>query len=161
MKSYHELFKIFFMDIAIIDSLTSELNGSGNFLAKLLNSLSLVREALGQGAWVGLYVYDGKDNVLNLGPFQGTPACESIKPGKGVVGTCYAAKRPMYVPDVSLFPGYISCDSKTQSEAVFPIIYQDQVIAVFDIDSNEKDGLKNDLEILSKIAFLIGQFQPS
>jgi L-methionine (R)-S-oxide reductase len=147
------------MNKEIIDSISSELNGSGNFLAKLLNSLSLVKEALGEGAWVGLYVYDEKENVLNLGPFQGSPACESIKPGKGVVGTCYAAKRPMYVPDVALFPGYISCDSKVKSEAVFPIVYQDQVIAVFDVDSMQKDGLKNDLEILSKVASLIGDFQ--
>lgn len=147
------------MNKEIIDSVSAELRGSGNFLAKLLNSLSLVKETLGEGAWVGLYIYDEKENILNLGPFQGTPACESIKPGKGVVGTSYAAKRPMYVPDVTLFPGYISCDSKVQSEAVFPIIYQEQVIAIFDVDSIQKDGLKNDLEILSEIASLIGNFQ--
>lgn len=147
------------MDKEIIASLLSTMNGEGNFLAKLLNMLSLVKESLGEGSWVGLYVYDEKTNQLNLGPFQGSPACVTIRPGKGVVGTSYAAKKPMYIPDVSLFPGYISCDSRVQSEAVFPIVYHEQVVAIFDVDSMAKDGLKDDLGILSQIAALIGDYQ--
>ena len=121
----------------------------------------MVKEALGENSWVGLYVYQEEENLLNLGPFQGSPACESIKPGKGVVGTSYAAKRPMYVPDVSKFPGYISCDARVKSEAVYPIVYQEQVIAIFDVDSCEIDGLKNDLDLLAQVANLIGNFSPA
>ena len=142
-------------------SVETELNGDGNALAKMLNALAMVKEALGENAWVGLYVYQESDNVLNLGPFQGSPACETIKPGKGVVGTSYAAKRPMYVPDVSKFPGYISCDARVQSEAVFPIVYQDAVIAIFDVDSPKLDGLKNDLDVLGQVAQLFGNFSPA
>ncbi len=142
-------------------SVETELNGNGNALAKMLNALAMVKEALGENAWVGLYVYQESDNALNLGPFQGSPACETIKPGKGVVGTSYAAKRPMYVPDVSKFPGYISCDARVQSEAVFPIVYQDAVIAIFDVDSPKLDGLKNDLDVLGQVAQLFGNFSPA
>lgn len=142
-------------------SVETELNGNGNALAKMLNALAMVKEALGENAWVGLYVYQESENVLNLGPFQGSPACETIKPGKGVVGTSYAAKRPMYVPDVSKFPGYISCDARVQSEAVFPIVYQDAVIAIFDVDSPKLDGLKNDLDVLAQVAQLFGNFSPA
>lgn len=149
------------MEPSIITSIEQELNGQGNSLAKMLNSLSIVREALGEGSWVGLYVYQENENILNLGPFQGSPACESIKPGKGVVGTCYAAKRPMYVSDVSKFPGYISCDSRVKSEAVFPLVYQDQVIAILDVDSPQIDGLKNDLDLLGQIARLLANFSPA
>ena len=149
------------MQPEIIESIERELNGPGNSLAKMLNSLSIVKEALGEGCWVGLYVYQETDNILNLGPFQGSPACESIKPGKGVVGTSYAAKRPMYVPDVSKFPGYISCDARVKSEAVFPLVYQDQVIAIFDVDSPLIDGLKNDLDILGQVAQLLANFSPA
>jgi L-methionine (R)-S-oxide reductase len=149
------------MDKQIIASINGALNGEGNFLAKLLNSLSLVKESLGEGSWVGLYVYDDKTNQLNLGPFQGSPACMSIRPGKGVVGTSYAAKKPMYVPNVALFPGYISCDSRVRSEAVFPIVYNKQVVAIFDVDSMQEDGLKADLGILSQIATLLGDYQAS
>src|SRR5574344_1086861 len=149
------------MEQSLVKSIESELNGNGNALAKMLNALAMVKEALGKNAWVGLYVYQESDNVLNLGPFQGSPACETIKPGKGVVGTSYAAKRPMYVPDVSKFPGYISCDARVNSEAVFPIVYQDQVIAIFDVDSPKLDGLKNDLDVLGQVAQLFGNFSPA
>jgi L-methionine (R)-S-oxide reductase len=149
------------MEQSLVKSVETELNGNGNALAKMLNSLAMVKEALGENAWVGLYVYQESDNVLNLGPFQGSPACETIKPGKGVVGTSYAAKRPMYVPDVSKFPGYISCDARVQSEAVFPIVYQDAVIAIFDVDSPKLDGLKNDLDVLGQVAQLFGNFSPA
>lgn len=148
------------MDNTILDSIKNELNGSGSSLAKLLNTLALVKEALGEGSWVGLYVYQEETNTLNLGPFQGSPACESIKPGKGVVGSSYAAKRAMYVADVSKFPGYISCDSRVKSEAVYPIIYNEQVIAVFDVDSPNLDGLKNDSAVLDQVALLLGEFSP-
>jgi GAF domain-containing protein len=149
------------MEKSILQSIETELKGSGNSLAKILNSLAMVKEALGENSWVGLYVYQEEENLLNLGPFQGSPACESIKPGKGVVGTSYAAKRPMYVPDVSKFPGYISCDARVKSEAVYPIVYQEQVIAIFDVDSCEIDGLKNDLDLLAQVANLIGNFSPA
>jgi GAF domain-containing protein len=149
------------MEQSLVKSVETELNGNGNALAKMLNALAMVKEALGENAWVGLYVYQESENVLNLGPFQGSPACETIKPGKGVVGTSYAAKRPMYVPDVSKFPGYISCDARVQSEAVFPIVYQDAVIAIFDVDSPKLDGLKNDLDVLGQVAQLFGNFSPA
>lgn len=148
------------MESSIYASIERELQGQGNSLAKLLNSLAMIKEALGEGCWVGLYVYQESDNLLNLGPFQGSPACETIKPGKGVVGTSYAAKRPMYVPDVSQFPGYISCDPRVKSEAVFPLVFQEQVIAIFDVDSPTIDGLKNDLPLLGKIADLLANYSP-
>jgi GAF domain-containing protein len=119
------------MENGIILSVKATLDGQGSLLSKLLNSLALVKQNLGEDSWVGLYVYDEKDNVLNLGPFQGSPACVQIKPGKGVVGKCYASKMPMYINDVKKFPGYICCDSKVKSEAVFPLVYNGHVIAVF------------------------------
>jgi L-methionine (R)-S-oxide reductase len=149
------------MEKEILKSIQAELNGSGNSLAKLLNTLSLVKEALGEGFWVGLYVYDEKSNSLNLGPFQGSPACEVIKPAKGVVGSCYTSKRALYVKDVSKFPGYISCDSKVKSEAVWPLMYDEQVIAVLDIDSPKLDGLKDELPILDQLAVLLGDYNPA
>lgn len=146
------------MDKDIVSSIKSTLNGPGSLLSKLLNSLALVKENLGEGSWVGLYVYDEKENILNLGPFQGSPACIEIKPGQGVVGVCYASKKPMYIDDVKKFPGYICCDPVVKSEAVFPLSYNNQIIAIFDIDSPKVDGLKKDLDILLEIAMMISQF---
>jgi L-methionine (R)-S-oxide reductase len=149
------------MNKEILDSIKAELNGAGSSLAKLLNSFAMIRGELGEGSWVGLYVYNEKLNSLVLGPFEGTPACEEIKPGRGVVGSCYASKRAIYVKDVTTFPGYISCDAKVKSEAVWPLMYDEQVIAVLDIDSDQLDGLKNDLPILDQIAFFLSQVGPN
>jgi GAF domain-containing protein len=142
------------MNPEIIASLKEEFARPTHFLSKLNNALALLKEELGENSWVGLYLFDEKKNVLFLGPFQGSPACEEIKPGKGVVGTCYAAKRPLYIDDVKKFPGYIACDSKTKSEAVFPLKLGEDVIGVFDIDSPKLDGLKDDLKILEEASSL-------
>ncbi|MCR4562912.1 MAG: GAF domain-containing protein [Bacilli bacterium] len=144
------------MDKSIIESIKAELNGKGNFLAKILNTFAMVKEELGEHSWVGLYLYDSMGKVFNLGPFQGSPACEEIAPGKGVVGACALAKETLYVPDVREFPGYISCDARAKSEAVFPLIDENgNVIGVFDIDHPEYNGLEKDLPILQEIANLI------
>ena len=45
-------------------------------------------------------------------------------------------KKTIIVDDVSTFPGYISCDEKTVSEIVVPLIKNDDLIAVLDVDGN-------------------------
>lgn len=145
------------MDKLFIDSLNGVLhNPNGTPLANLLNFLSLVKEECGKGSWVGLYIYSKKDDVLLLGPFQGKEACLSIKPGKGVVGECFNKRAPIYIKDVSLIENYISCDAATKSEYVYPLINnKGQVVAIFDIDSSELDGLNEKLLFLKKCAELL------
>ena len=41
------------------------------------------------------------------------------------------------VPDVEQFPGHIACSSLSKSEIVVPVIANDEVIGVLDIDSDE------------------------
>jgi GAF domain-containing protein len=139
----------------ILAAIKNELAGEGASLAKELNSLALLKEYSGNRAWVGLYLFDDKNGLLRLGPFQGTPACVAIKPGHGVVGACFVRKEPIYVPDVSLFPGYISCDPIVRSEAVFPIQKNGAIIGVFDVDSPKIDGLKRKLPILAEATELL------
>ncbi|MCW3107910.1 MAG: hypothetical protein JWQ09_2416, partial [Segetibacter sp.] len=40
-------------------------------------------------------------------------------------------------PDVEKFPGHIACSSSSKSEIVVPIIKDDEVVAVLDVDSEE------------------------
>lgn len=97
----------------------------------LWNALSLLKQSLPEKAWIGFYRYEEKLGCLVLGPFQGTPACEKIALGKGVVGACYQKKGTVYVPDVSKFPGYICCDASAASELC---LYLEEADAVLDID---------------------------
>lgn len=87
--------------------------------------------------WVGFYLVKGDELVL--GPFQGPIACTRIKKGRGVCGTAWADRATLIVPDVAVFPGHIACNSLSRSEIVVPLIAEDQVIAVLDIDSDQPD----------------------
>lgn len=72
---------------------------------------------------------------LRLGPFQGKVACVRIPFGRGVCGTAAETKSSQLVEDVHQFPGHIACDSASNSEVVVPIIKDNQVVGVLDIDS--------------------------
>lgn len=106
-------------------------------IALLSNASSLLNQFLNEINWVGFYLW--KENELILGPFQGLPACVRIQYGKGVCGTAIKERKTQRVEDVQAFPGHIACDAASQSEIVVPIIIDDAVYGVLDIDSPIKD----------------------
>jgi GAF domain-containing protein len=87
--------------------------------------------------WIGFYLYDGLQ--LYLGPFQGLPACTTIKLGSGVCGVSAKNKMTIVVDDVHQFEGHIACDSNTNSEIVVPLIKNNKLIGVLDVDSPIKN----------------------
>ncbi len=113
--------------------LRSLLEGEQNPIANLSNASSLLNQFLENTNWVGFYLIDNKELVL--GPFQGLPACVRIPFGKGVCGTSASERKTMRIEDVHAFPGHIACDAATRSEIVVPIVKDDKLIGVLDIDS--------------------------
>lgn len=103
-----------------------------DLIANLANITAALKEQFGW-LWVGFYVV--KEDVLVLAPFQGPVACTRIGKGKGVCGTSWAQKTTIIVPDVEQFPGHIACNSASRSEIVVPIIRNDEVVGVLDVDS--------------------------
>ena len=83
--------------------------------------------------WAGFYLLI--DNELVLGPFQGDVACTKIPLGKGVCGTSAKERKTIVVDDVNLFDGHIACSSLSKSEIVVPLIKEEKLIGVIDIDS--------------------------
>jgi L-methionine (R)-S-oxide reductase len=102
-------------------------------IAKAANFASLVFHGVPDLNWAGFYFYDGTELVV--GPFQGKPACVRIAIGKGVCGTAAATRQSQLVPDVHTFAGHIACDSASNSEIVVPLIKNDVLIGVWDVDS--------------------------
>ena len=103
--------------------------------------------------WVGFYFM--KKGELVVGPFQGKPACTRIAVGKGVCGTSAETRQTLVVPDVHKFPGHIACDCASNSEIVIPLIKDDQVLGVLDIDSPIFDRFDDaDKQGLTEIATL-------
>ncbi len=106
--------------------------------------------------WAGFYLVDG--DTLYLGPFQGDVACTRIPMGKGVCGTSFLKKETIIVDDVTKFKGHIACSSLSKSEIVVPIIKNNQVKAVIDIDSPVLNRFnKNDKDQLEEISKILGE----
>lgn len=129
--------------------------GEKDLIANLANVCAALKEQF-KWFWVGFYLV--KDDELVLGPFQGPVACTRIKKGRGVCGTSWQQKRTLIVPDVEKFPGHIACSSSSKSEIVIPVIRNNEVFAVLDVDSNvyntfDETDARYLHELVDKIAF--------
>ena len=102
-------------------------------LVSNLSNASSVLNQLPNINWCGFYLVAGER--LFLGPFQGEPACTIIPFDKGVCGYAARSKRTTIVDDVNQFEGHIACSSLSKSEIVVPIIKDNEVKALIDIDS--------------------------
>ncbi|MCB9251103.1 MAG: GAF domain-containing protein [Flavobacteriales bacterium] len=90
--------------------------------------------------WTGFYIV--KNNELVLGPFQGPVACTRIGFDKGVCGTAWKNKKPIRVDNVHLFEKHIACSALSNSEIVLPLMKNEEVWGVLDIDSTEFDAFE-------------------
>lgn len=116
-------------------------------LITVLSNLSaLMHVFIDEINWVGFYLKDG--DYLTLGPFQGLPACTLIKIGEGVCGESAKSKETLIVSDVHAFPGHIACDSASQSEIVVPIVKNNELFGVIDVDSPVKNRFSKEEKIL-------------
>src|SRR5258705_117734 len=113
--------------------LRSLLEGEHDFIANAANFASLLFHSLPDLNWAGLYLY--KEGELVLGPFQGRPACVRIAMGKGVCGVAAERRETVLVDNVHEFPGHIACDSASNSEIVVPLVKDERLIGVLDLDS--------------------------
>src|SRR5437588_9437584 len=117
----------------LASQLSSLLAGERDLIANAANYSSLDFHSLPDLTWAGFYF--ARDGELVHGPFQGQPACLRIKIGQGVCGAGAAKCETVIVPNVHEFPGYITCDSASNSEIVVPLKRGQRLIGVLDLDS--------------------------
>ena len=138
---------------SLIPQIKGLLDGENDLIANLANLSAALKEQF-NWLWIGFYLV--KDNELVLGPFQGPVACTRIKKGRGVCGTAWAQAKTLIVSDVEKFPGHIACSSLSKSEIVIPVIRNEEVIAVLDVDSESLNSFdKDDKYYLEQIVELI------
>jgi GAF domain-containing protein len=126
-----------------------------NQISNLSNTVALIHEGIGS-LWTGFYFVETSSNELVLGPFQGPVACTRIPFGRGVCGDAWKEKKVICVDDVHSYIGHIACSSRTESEIVIPLLKNDVVVAVLDIDSEQSNYFKSsDIQGLKSICSYI------
>jgi len=145
----------------LISQLKVLLSKEDNLISNLSNFTAAIKDTFEKVSWVGFYLFDKQK--LYLGPFQGKVACTNIEIGKGVCGTSAEKRETIIVPDVDKFPGHIACDSNSKSEIVIPLIKDDRLLGVLDLDSHDYNSFgKTDKEYLEEICkFLCEEIFPS
>ena len=166
---------------SLIPQIKGILEGEYDLVANMANVVAALKEQFGW-FWVGFYVVKpsfvhlspgvltkedttaampaSENEELVLAPFQGPVACTRIKKGRGVCGSSWAQSKTLIVPDVEKFPGHIACSSLSKSEIVVPVIRNNKVVAVLDVDSDEYDQFdETDKKYLEEIVGLI-EFAP-
>jgi L-methionine (R)-S-oxide reductase len=120
------------------------LDGIADPIAGMATIASLVHHSFGH-LWTGFYRVIEPGALLRVGPYQGSLGCLDIAFGRGVCGVAAAEMRSVTVPDVSKFPGHITCDARARSEIVVPVVGSEgDLIAVFDVDSERIDAFSED-----------------
>jgi len=136
----------------ILARVESVVNSSGgrsarDSVARLLNS------SAPSYTWVGIYLIEGNDLVLDAWSGPEATSHNRIPVGKGVCGFAAKAGRTEIVSDVSKDPRYLQCFLSTKSEIVVPIFSSGRVVGEIDIDSDQPDAFSSvDREFLEAVA---------
>jgi len=138
----------------LLPQLKALISDETNEVANLANICAALRQTFGF-FWVGFYSVDSETELV-LGPFQGDIACTRITKGRGVCGTCWKNVETIIVPDVDEFPGHIACSSMSKSEIVVPVLKNNKVRLILDVDSDCLDDFSEiDAHYLEQLAQII------
>lgn len=105
-----------------------------DWLTNAAQTVAFIKQEFADLNWLGFYIQRRPDTLI-LGPFQGLPACNPIPFSHGVCGTAARSRETQRVDDVHAFDGHIACDIASRSELVVPIVSDDCLWGVLDIDS--------------------------
>jgi diguanylate cyclase (GGDEF)-like protein len=119
----------------------------------LSNVIQLLKSSFGY-AYISVYLLDG--DVLHLGTQIGYPDNEVIHEipiHVGVIGRTARLKNPQFVRDVNIDPDFLWASYEVKSEIAVPLIKDDNVLGVLNIEAQEHASLdENDLDFLNALA---------
>ncbi len=105
-----------------------------DWLTNSAQTCAFLMQELSDLNWVGFYL-QRQPEMLSLGPFQGKPACHPIPFSKGVCGAAARTRQTQRVADVHAVADHIACDADSRAELVVPIVVNDRLWGVLDLDS--------------------------
>ena len=154
MSTHHQSSQSSFSQKEILQEIEGIL--TGRWITDLSNISAILMSRFNDINWVGFYLVQEDPQKLYLGPFQGLPACTEIPFSKGVCGAAASTRKSFRVDNVDEFPGHIVCDSRSKSEVVVPLIKNDKILGVLDVDSaNIKRFTDEDVLFFEKVVNLL------
>ncbi|WP_016854694.1 GAF domain-containing protein [Halomonas smyrnensis] len=141
-------------DYALLARQLDALLDTRDWLTNSAQTCAFIMQQVPELNWVGFYL-QRRPEVLSLGPFQGQPACHPIPFSKGVCGAAARSRETQRVEDVHAIPDHIACDAASQAELVIPIVVNERLWGVLDLDSPTRGRFGADdqagLEALVKV----------
>lgn len=116
----------------LLEQARALLHGEHDRIANAANFAALVWYALPDINWCGFY-FSMAANWWLVRSRASRPACASR--WIGVCGAAATTRQVQCVADVHAFPGHIACDAASRSEIVVPLILDNTLLGVWDVDS--------------------------
>lgn len=105
--------------------------------ARMATIAAILHHKMDYFFWTGFYMLDEQGELI-VRTYQGPVACMLLKKDMGVCWAGVNSGETQLVPDVSVFPGHIACDSRSKSEIVIPVRNKEgKVLGVMDVDSKD------------------------
>ena len=104
-----------------------------------------------------LMLIDRDSGILNIEVARGFPprvvSDTKLKIGEGITGWVAKQGKPVLVPDVTRDKRYIKIDKDVKSELAVPLILEDEVIGVVNVDSTRASAFtQEDMELIFTLA---------
>ncbi len=145
----------------VLVSLSSALSSEALDKA-LTRSVRQLRQSSDHFDWVGIYLLQESDLVLQT--YAGDEETEhvGIPIGQGICGSAAKEGATIVIPDVGKDPRYLMCFAATRSEIVVPIKGSKGMLGEIDIDSSRLSAFsENDRETLEEVALLLAFYLES
>ncbi len=125
---------------ALTKTIAALTNGETDTIALMATVVCEIHHSDDRFDWTGFYRVTAPE-TLKIGPYQGDHGCLVIPFSRGVCGAAARTGETQLIADVNAFDDHIACATSTQSELVLPVRNKaGDLIAVFDIDSNQSDA---------------------
>ncbi|MBE0489258.1 MAG: GAF domain-containing protein [Halomonas sp.] len=121
-------------DYALLARQLEALLDSRDWLTNSAQTCAFLMQELPELNWAGFYL-QREPEMLCLGPFQGKPACHPIPFTRGVCGAAARSRLTQRIDDVHAVADHIACDAASRAELVIPIVVEDRLWGVLDLDS--------------------------
>ncbi|MCD6009593.1 MAG: GAF domain-containing protein [Pseudomonadota bacterium] len=107
---------------------------SRDWLTNAAQTCAFIMQEIPDLNWAGFYLQRRAETLI-LGPFQGKPACNPIPFSNGVCGAAARTRQTQRIDDVHAIADHIACDAASRSELVVPIVVDEALWGVLDLDS--------------------------